>query len=110
MHVLRNDEGLRCLLQLNDMTSSDASGDWLRRMGAQESGAQALRSNESESNDSAGVERVNRTVFRRLLRQEDHTCYRLDLDATQIVAEKREAHYTYKGEKGYRRARPCRRP
>jgi hypothetical protein len=101
LRILRNDEGLRYLLQLNDMPSSDATGDWLRRMGAQESGAQGLGSNESESNGSAGLERVNRSVFRRLLRQDDHTCYTLDLDATQIVAEKREAHYTYKGEKGY---------
>ena len=101
LRVLRNDEGLRALVQLDDMPSSDATGDWLRRMGAQESGAQALGANESESNGSAGLERVNRGVFRRLLRQDDHTCYTLDIDATQIVAEKREAHYTYKGEKGY---------
>jgi hypothetical protein len=70
-------------------------------MGAQESGAQALGANESESNGSAGLERVNRSVLRRLLRQDDRACYTLDIDATQIVAEKREAHYTYKGEKGY---------
>ena len=101
LRVLRNDEGLRALVQLEDMPSSDATGDWLRRMGAQESGAQALGANESESNGSAGLERVNRSVFRRLLRQDDHTSYTLDIDATQIVAEKREAHYTYKGEKGY---------
>ena len=101
LRVLRNDEGLRALVQLDDMPSSDATGDWLRRMGAQESGAQALGANESESNGSAGLERVNRGVFRRLLRQDDHICDTLDIDATQIVAEKREAHYTYKGEKGY---------
>jgi hypothetical protein len=101
LRVLRNDEGLRALVQLEDMPSSDATGDWLRRMGAQESGAQALGANESESNGSVGLERVNRGVFRRLLRQDDHACYTLDIDATQIVAEKREAHYTYKGEKGY---------
>ena len=96
LRVLRNDEGLRALVQLEDMPSSDAAGDWLRRIGAQ-----ALSANESESNGSAGLERVNRSIFRRLLRQDDHTCYTLDIDATQIVAEKREAHYTYKGEKGY---------
>jgi hypothetical protein len=44
---------------------------------------------------------VNRGVFRRLLRRDERTGYTLDIDATQIVAEKREAHYTYKGEKGY---------
>ena len=60
-----------------------------------------MGANESETNGSAGLERVNRSVFRRLLRQDDHACYTLDIDATQIVAEKREAHYTYKGEKGY---------
>jgi hypothetical protein len=27
LRVLRSDEGLRCLLQLNDMPSSDATGD-----------------------------------------------------------------------------------
>jgi hypothetical protein len=78
------------------MPSSDATGDWLRRMGAQE-----LSAGESETNGSAGLRCVNRSVFRRLLRQDDHTSYTLDIDATQIVAEKREAHYTYKGEKGY---------
>ena len=42
-----------------------------------------------------------RCVFRRLLRNDERTDYTLDIDATQIVAEKREARYTYKGEKGY---------
>jgi hypothetical protein len=40
-------------------------------------------------------------VFRRLLRNDERTDYTLDIDATQIVVEKREARYTYKGEKGY---------
>jgi len=35
------------------------------------------------------------------LRNDERTDYTLDIDATQIVAEKREARYTYKGEKGY---------
>ena len=96
LRVLRNDEGLRALVQLEDMPSSDATGDWLRRMGAQE-----LSAGKSETNGSAGLGCVNRSVFRRLLRQDDHTSYTLDIDATQIVAEKRDAQYTYKGEKGY---------
>jgi len=44
---------------------------------------------------------VNRSIFRRLLRNDERTDTTLDIDATQIVAEKREARYTYKGEKGY---------
>ena len=86
---LRNDEGLRCLLQLKKMPSSDATGDWLRRMGARKDGGMA------------GLEEVNRCVFRHLLRNYAGKDITLDIDATQIVAEKREAHYTYKGEKGY---------
>jgi Transposase DDE domain group 1 len=91
LRVRRNDEGLRLLLGLIDMPSSDASGDWLRRMGAVE----------CEANGSAGLGLVNRGVFRRLLRRDERREYTLDIDATQIVAEKREAHYTYKGDKGY---------
>ena len=89
LRVLRKDAGLRTLLQLEEMPSSDATGDWLRRMGSK------------ESDGLAGLQRVNRCLFRRLLRQDDRTAYTLDIDATQIVAEKREARYTYKGEKGY---------
>jgi hypothetical protein len=36
-----------------------------------------------------------------LLLSDEGVDYALDIDATQIVAEKHEAHYTYKGEKGY---------
>lgn len=71
------------------MPSSDATGDWLRRMGAK------------ESDGLASLQRVNRGVFRRLLRNGERPGYTLDIDATQIVAAKREAHITYKGEKGY---------
>lgn len=89
LRVLRRDEGLRHLLQLKEMPSSDATGDWLRRMGA------------TESDGLAGLAGVNRRIFRRLLLNDERKDYTLDIDATQIVAEKREAHYTYKGEKGY---------
>jgi hypothetical protein len=40
-------------------------------------------------------------VFRRLLRADERTDFTLDIDPTQIVAEKREARYSYKGQKGY---------
>jgi hypothetical protein len=43
-----------------------------------------------------GSANVNRGVFRRLLPSEDRIAYTPDIDATQIVAQKREAHYTYK--------------
>src|ERR1039457_2955404 len=43
LRVLRNDTGLRSLLQLDDMPSSDATGDWLRRVGATASGGRKDR-------------------------------------------------------------------
>src|SRR5664279_6446003 len=42
LRVLRRDDGLRCVLRLDEMPSSDASGDWMRRMGANESGGSPL--------------------------------------------------------------------
>jgi len=55
LRVLRNDQGLRSLLQLEEMPSSDATGDWLRRMGGK------------ESDGLAGLQHVNRDVFRRFV-------------------------------------------
>jgi hypothetical protein len=45
----------------------------------------------NESGGLSGLQRVNRCVFRRLLRADERTDFTLDIDATQIVAEKREA-------------------
>ncbi len=86
MREVRSDTGLRTVLRLAEMPSSDAAGDWLRRMGGK---------------GLDGLQRVNRAVARRLVKGEEQTGHTLDIDATQIAAEKREAHYTYKGEKGY---------
>jgi hypothetical protein len=86
LRVLRCDTGVLAVLGKKEIPSSDAVGDWLRRTG---------------DNGLDGLAGVNRTVIRRLLKRDDRSSYTLDIDATQIVAEKREAHYTYKGEKGY---------
>ena len=87
LREIRNDTGLLTLLQMQDaLPSSDATGDWLRRMGKDALGS---------------LQRMNNVVTRRLLKLDSTTSYTLDIDATQIVAEKHEAHYTYKGEKGY---------
>ncbi|CAL1242033.1 transposase [Candidatus Methylocalor cossyra] len=87
LRMLRADEGLRSVLNLTVLPSSDAVGDWLRRMGA------------GEGLDS--LSRVQRRLLRKLLRKEDRSEYTLDIDATQIVAEKETAKWTYQGEKGY---------
>jgi hypothetical protein len=90
LRVLWRDERLRALLpQLNEMPSSDATDEWLRRMGTKESGG------------LVGLQHVNGCVFWHLLPSGTGVDYTLDIDATQILAEKHEARYTYKGEKGY---------
>jgi hypothetical protein len=87
LRELRRDTGLRELLCLHEMPSADATGDWLRRVGA----ADGLR----------GLAAVNRVLVARSLAAAERTDYTLDIDATQIIAEKRSAARTYKGERGY---------
>lgn len=82
-----HDESLRELLGLEELPSTDATGDWLRRAGAGR-GLEALG-------------RVQRRVLGWGLRRMRQREFTLDIDATQIVAEKREALRTYKGEVGY---------
>lgn len=87
LRQIRNDAGLLRLLNIAAVPSSDAVGDWLRRMGAGEG--------------YAALGEVNRRVLHQALRREDQVGYTLDIDATQIVAEKQAAQVTYKGERGY---------
>ncbi|MGH8550928.1 MAG: hypothetical protein ACRERU_20475 [Methylococcales bacterium] len=87
LRMLRADEGLPSLLNLTVLPSSDAAGDWLRRMGAGEG--------------LEGLSRVQSRLPGKLLRKEERSEYTLDIDATRIVAEKETAKWAYKGEKGY---------
>ncbi len=87
LRQIRNDAGLRDLLGLKVIPSPSALGDWLRRMGS--------------SRGLSGLASVNRHQIRRALKRDDHPGYTLDIDATQIIAEKQEAKWTYKGERGY---------
>jgi hypothetical protein len=84
---IRTDEGLREILVLKRIPSSDAFGDWLRNMGV--------------NGGLSGLERVNRTLLKRAMKYDGITGYTLDIDATGIEAEKQSAKMTYKGFKGY---------
>ena len=84
---IRNDEGLRELLPLDRVPSSDAIGDWLRRT--------------SHNGGLAGLGKVNRRLLKRAMKKDGIKGYTLDIDATGIVAEKESAKMTYKGFKGY---------
>jgi hypothetical protein len=87
LRQIREDAGLRDLLGMESLPSSDATGDWLRRIGA--------------GPGLPGLSAVNRDLLRRGMKRDGLTDYTLDIDATQIVAEKQEAKLTYKGEIGY---------
>jgi len=84
---IRDDEGLREILPLERIPSSDAFGDWLRNMGV--NGA------------LCGLEKVNRRLLKRGMKYNGIKGYTLDIDATGIEAEKQSARMTYKGFKGY---------
>ena len=84
---IREDVGLREILHVERMPSSDATGDWLRRTGCR--------------GGLEGLEKVNRKVLKRALKREKHKGYTLDIDATGIEAEKESAKMTYKGYTGY---------
>ncbi|HEX9719784.1 MAG TPA: IS1380 family transposase [Ramlibacter sp.] len=87
LRQVRQDEALRELLHLEELPSADATGDWLRRMGA--------------GPGLAALGAVHRRVLAWGLRRMKQREFTLDIDATQIVAEKQEALRTYKGEVGY---------
>lgn len=84
---IRDDLGLREVLELKRMASADATGDWLRRSGV--------------SSGLEGLGRVNRRVLKRGLKADGVKGYTLDIDATGIEAEKQSAKMTYKGFTGY---------
>ncbi len=86
LRELRQDKVIRKLIEMHQMPASSTVGDWLVRMG--------------EGEGIEGMERVNREVVKRVLSKEDKDHYTLDVDATIIEAEKREAQWTYKKLKG----------
>lgn len=87
MRTLKNDMALASLLRSGTLPSTDAMGDWLRRCGA---GA-----------GMDGLSRLNQRIVATRVRQTGATAHTLDIDASQIVAEKEAAQFTYKGCQGY---------
>jgi len=86
LREIKMDAGLRELLNLESIPSTDAVGDWLRRSG---------------NGGLDGAEEVNRSILHRDLRDDPRQDFTLDIDATSIEAEKKDAKWTYKGFKGY---------
>lgn len=87
LREIQSDTALRELAGLGKIPSTDAVGDWLRRTGS--------------GRGLADLRTVNRDLVDRQLPREDRSDYTLDIDATLIEAEKRDAAMTYKGFRGY---------
>ncbi len=83
---LQDDEALCTVLDLNKLPRATTLGDWLRRMGSQPQIQDAWM-------------KVNKTLLQPAL----HRCKKvtLDIDATEIVAHKAEAQWTYNKHKGF---------
>lgn len=86
---LEYEDSLMKIIESDNIPSPDATGDWLRRMGDKESGG------------LEGLDKVREAINHRIMRRDGITDYTLDADATEIVGEKEDANYTYKGNKGY---------
>ena len=87
IRVMREDRLLRKVMGWRRVPSADTVGRWLRKAG-REGGDKIL-------------EKVNEKVSRQVLKNDGKSSYTLDIDATVIESEKKEAKMTYKGEKGY---------
>jgi hypothetical protein len=85
---IREDDSVREVLELEQIPSSSAIGDWLKRMG--------------QGGGIEGMERVNDQITQRVLKRDDRKAYTLIVDPTMIGSNKREAQMSYLGFKGYR--------
>lgn len=83
---LQGDEALRTVLDISKLPSATTLGEWLRRIGSQ------------PNINTAWVE-VNKALLQSAL----HRCKNitLDIDATEVVANKTSAHWTYNKNKGF---------
>ena len=91
LRELRREAGLLRLLDREALPDPDTVGDWLRRMGDPQTGQAGL----------IGLGQVRDALNARLLRRDGHTTYTLDADATLVAGEKRDAHWSYQGVRGY---------
>ncbi len=87
LREIREDRALRELTGLEAMPSVSTVGDWLLRTGSR-GGMPAVRKL---------VEETGERIWKRLATPD----YTLDVDATVIEAEKKEAEWTYKKVRGY---------
>ena len=88
LREVKAEKSLRQVFEMEALPASCTVGDWLRKMGVDGRGL-------------TGLDRANHHVVREVMMRDKGKGYTLDGDATIIEAEKEEAKFTYKGEKGY---------
>ena len=91
LRELEREDALLTLLGHNTIPDPDTVGDWLRRMGDPQTGQAGLE----------GLGQVRDALTARLLRRDGVEAYTLDMDATLVEAEKRDAQWSYQKVKGY---------
>jgi hypothetical protein len=91
LRELEREAALMRLLGQEELPDPDTVGDWLRRMGDPTTGQAGL----------VGLGHVRDALTARILRRDRIAAYTLDVDATLVEAEKREAAWSYQGVKGY---------
>ncbi len=83
---INDDEALRAVLGLDKIPQANSLGNWLRRMG-------------NDNQSFAAWQEVNKAVLKAALHQRKGIT--LDIDATEVIANKADAQWTYKNNKGY---------
>lgn len=91
LRELEREEALLTVLGHEALPDPDPVGDWLRRMGDPTTGQAGLE----------GLGQVRDALTARLLRRDGVEAYTLDVDATLVEAEKRDAQWSDQGVKGY---------
>jgi len=88
---LKYEEGLMKLIDINSIPDPNSAGDWCRRMGNLQTGQLGLK----------GLGVLRDKLNHRMMKRGKTEVYTLDADAMEIIGEKADAFYTYKGNKGY---------
>ncbi len=83
---INDDEALRAVLSLDKIPRASSLGNWLRRMG-------------NNNQSFAAWTEVNKAVLKAALHHRKGIT--LDIDATEVIANKADAQWTYKKNKGY---------
>jgi hypothetical protein len=88
---LKYEEGLMKLIDIDNIPDPDSAWDWARGMGNLQTGQRGLN----------GLGEVRDALNHRMMKRDKREAYTLDADAMEIIGEKADAYYTYKGNKGY---------